>query len=317
MAYPGETPVIDIANSNAQFSFGWSSYAEDIFLQGLTLVGVANANNQLAYRHFWPGVITYRFVAHNLSFPNVFVGQNADNNSTCIYWSDAGLVNQYSQYIMIKGNSETNRSPVTGQSYGIICTYGTSCSIAEFNSMTNGYADQNLFLKASSYNWTIRANAVQMTAQRGAIFSTGNQPNSDGPSGNNEVCYNLFINNDLAGQPYTTRANWQAYNNVDASEWWYRNTVLGVMTAYLASTAGNGPFTFENNAVQYGTTYTSGLYYYQSGSGVWINTAPLPNGITNTGTECQAASGVLDPNTYELTGAYRTQYLGQRGAEVY
>ena len=317
MAYPGDVPIINIANSADQWSFGFASPIEDIFLQGVTLVGVANANDNVAYRHFWPGSPTYRFVAHNLSFPNVFQGQNAANNSTCIYWSDPGLINNYSQYIILKGNSETNRQTDYGQSYGIFCAYGTSLGLAEFNSATNGEADQNLYIKASNREWTIRANVVQMSPRGGVVFSTGNQTNDDGPSGNNEVCYNLFINN-AAGTAgaFTTRSNWAAFNNADMSEWWYRNTVLGLMTTYPATDTGNGPYTFENNAVQYGTSYTSGLYYHTS-TGNWVNTAPLPNGITNTGTECQAASGVLDPNTYELTGTYRTQYLGQRGCEVY
>lgn len=316
MAYPGETPVIDIANSAGQFAFGWGSYAEDAFFQGLTFVGISNANKNEAYRHLWPGVITYRFVAHNLSFPNVFQGQNADNNSTCIYWSDAGLVNSYSQYIVLKGNSETNRKSSGGQSYAISCLYGTSLGVAEFNSATgNEESTEFIYLKASNCNWTVRAN-VCITSPDFMVYSTGNQTNADGPSGNIEVCYNLFINlTSGTSGAYDTRANAAAFEWADTSEWWYRNTVLGVMSVYFLT--GDGPYTFENNAVQYGTSYTGALYYPDpNGSGNWIDTQPFPTGVTNSGAGCQAASGVLD-SSYRLTGTYRTQYLGQLGAEVY
>jgi hypothetical protein len=189
--------------------------------------------------------------------------------------------------------------------------------LAEFNSATdNEESTEFIYLKASNYDWTVRAN-VCITSPDFQVFSTGNQSNSDGPSGNLEICYNLFI--DLtAGTTgaLSTRANAAAFNLADTSEWWYRNTVLGVMNVWFIP--GNGPYVYENNAVQYGTNYTGGLYYIDpNGSGNWINTQPFPNGVTNSGTGCQAASGVLDLTTYELTGTYRTKYLGARGAEVY
>lgn len=317
MAYPGEAPVIDIANSAGPFAFGWGGYAEDAFFQGLTFVGISNANKNEAYQHLWPGVITYRFVAHNLSFPNVFGGQNAANNSTCIYWSDDSMVNSYSQYIFLKGNSESNRQLVNGQNYGIFCTYGTSCGLAEFNTCINSYGVQHLYLKGSNYNWTRRANAVFAIGGSAYVpLSSGDFCAAPGPSGNIEDCYNLLVNTVAAsgGVIYGTRANVEAANFDTGQEWRYRNTLLGAHSVFQAT--GNGPFSYENDAIEWTANNTGPLYYWSSVHGQFIDTLPYPTGVTISGTACQAASGVLDPNTYELTGTYRTSGLGQYGAEV-
>lgn len=321
MAYPGEAPIIDIANSAANLAFGFPATAanpmEDIFLQGLTLVGVSNANDNAAFRHFWPGSGTYRFTAHNLSFPNVFPGQNAANNCAPIYWSDPGFVNSYSQYIFLKGNAETNRPPVSGHSYAIAGMYGTSLGLAEFNAVYNAYTNHAFYLKASNFQWTRRANAIFNVGGTGYYcLTSGNQLNDDGPSGYIEDCYNLQVNSGPYGASrlFTDGANFAAFNMATTSEWRYRNTLYGAYSVSQGSV--NGPFTFENDAIEWTAANTGPLYWFDSGVG-YVDTLPYPSSVTISGTECQAASGVLDPNTYELTGTYRTQYLGQRGCEVY
>ena len=324
MAYPGDSPSIDITNGAGGFCFGWDSNVEDVFLQGLELVGVSAANANEAYRHFWPGSPTYRFMAHDLSFPNVYSGENQANNSTSIYWSDPGLTNAYSQYIFLKALSETGRgsssNPTNGQNYGIACMYGTSRGLAEFCSVSDSSATENVYLKASCLDWTRRANSLIMTpaaATGGFVLSTSNQVNDDGYSGNLEQCYNLVVNPEAltdSSLSFTRGLNASAFDNADTNEWWYRNTVVGSASVYQMS--GNGPFQFEDEAIQWGPG-ASGPIYYSVAGGNWSDALPLPSMITNVGnTSCQAQTGVVDSTTYMLTGTYRTQYLGQCGCEV-
>lgn len=63
----------------------------------------------------------------------------------------------------------------------------------------------------------------------------------------------------------------------------------------------NGPVYVENNALQAPTPML-----LDGGTGA---------SVTNTGTECQGTSGILN-GSYLLTGTYRANYLGLRGAEI-
>lgn len=324
MAYPGDTPVIDITNGAAGFCFGWNGPDEDTFLQGLTFTGIPSgaAASPSTYRYFWQGSPSYRHTQHNLSYPNVFSGYNQANNSTCTYWSGS-FTTGYSQYIYLKAVSETGRgnssNPTNGENYGIACMYATSRGLAEFCSVTGAIATENLYLKASCIDWTRRGNLLVMSpahATGGFALSTSNQANGNGPSGRLEQCYNVAVNSAPASGAYATRINAADMDYSDTVEWWYRNSILGgPASAYVGS--GNGPFYIENEAIDWGGSGATGpVYYYLNGTG-YVDTLPLPSGLNNSvGTECQANGGVFDTTTYELTGTYRTNYFGQRGAEI-
>lgn len=319
IGYPNETATIDITDGGGANFFGFGNTdSYDNFFQGFTFSGTSvTANSNESYRHIWQGSPAYRFVAHKILFPNVYSGTNDANNSTGIYFSFGGSGSTTNENLFIKGCYETGRTnPGGGHSYGIFCSYSTQNGIAEFNSIPNSAGSQNLFIKASNNSWSIRYNYVE-SGTGGILLGDNDQVNVEPVNGNNEFCYNFVINTDTAN----VAIGGFIFNENDqtvGSEWSYRNSYINMYVAVGAS-SGNGPFSFENDVIQWqpagNTKNKAALYYYQSGSGM-VDTLPLPPEITNTGTECQAATGVVDSTTYLLTGTYRTNYLGTRGAEI-
>ncbi len=307
MGIPGQSVTIDITNSGANACFGQSdSSPTDFFFQNLTFTGSATANTT-AYRHIWFGNGGARYVFHNLSFPNVFAGLNSANNSTCVYFSDAGYTaGIWTQNIVFKGCSETNRTdPASGQSYGLACMYGTQYGVAEFCSTSGGVGETNLYLKASNQNWSRRYNSLAVSS--GYAISSGDQINNEGISGNDEICYNLLAS---AGSVQITRLNENDQSSSVGLTVQYRNTAVGAHS--VGTHTGNGPFNYISEVVQWGTN-TGPIYYYVSGVG-YSDTLPLPSQITNTNTECQASSGVVD-GSYNLTGSYAS-FAGTRGWQI-
>lgn len=303
--FPGESPIIDITGSSSTYCFGFTGNEIDNFFQGFSFTGTATANTA-QYEYFWPGQQAFRWTQHLISFPSVFAGLNAANNSTGTYFSDFGAsAGQFSQYIYCKGCSETNRVTASGQSYGLMAMYCTQYGLAEFNSVTNSSAVQNLYLKASNRNWTRRYNNLQMTNSSSALAS-GDQINTAGESQDDEVCYNLLVNA-WTGTP-TLLFNENQQSNAITTGYSYRNTIVG--TGGAGGDITNGPFSFNYDAIQYGSA-PQAILFYTTG---WVG-GTLPSNMTDSNTQCQASSGVLD-GSYNLTGSYKTSWYGQRGWEI-
>lgn len=111
----------------------------------------------------------------------------------------------------------------------------------------------------------------------------------------------------ISGTPPTATTSAQVFGKVAI----YRNSMIGSGDVNAPTTmAVNGPVTYSNNAIQYGATAPP-IYISDKAD-------PLPSNVTNTGTECQASSGVFnDPaaGDYSLAAAYAS-YTYKIGALI-
>ncbi|EEF25751.1 conserved hypothetical protein [Ricinus communis] len=157
-----------------------------------------------------------------------------------------------------------------------------------------------MLMKDGVTNTCVRKNFVQtLSSVQGWSLGSYDQHGHGFVPANNEWCYNTVVS---SGPSMAFNINY--LGDSPLTLWAYRNTVVGasIHIRYVSTT--NGPFNIENNVIQ---------------ASAQIDWEAMDSGassrLVNTGTECQKASGVVDAN-YLLTGAYRTNYLGQRGAEI-
>lgn len=296
MGFPGETATISLAAAGTVAAFNTNgSEGNDLFIQNIAFSGTRSSST--GFQYFYLGQLQSRQTFHQISCPNVFAGSSPVNNATILFFN---ATSSYRNYIYINGCSETNRSG-SGNQFGITSMFTAQYVLIENCSCTNAACQTNYFLKSSVADATMRYNLATAADDTTYPMGTGCQ-NDSLASQNYEICYNTIVR--PQGGDAALSLNIQA--DTCGTHWVYRNSVISSINC--EDVTGNGPFTCENNAIM----ATSG------NNPVLINYAnsALPGNVTNTGTECQASSGVLSLTTYLLIGTYRATYLGQRGAEI-
>lgn len=311
MALPGATVNIDITNIVAAQTIGavWTDWpdASDVFLQGLGFTGVPTTQPS-GFRYIQDGYLVNRLTYHNLSAPNVYAGTDPTGNSSVITYADTGSSQR--QNVFIKGIYETNRADVGSNSFAIHDIYVAADGITEFCEATGNSANIcGVFLKASVANWTMRFN-ISLSTGGSEAMGTGCQ-NNRSASGNIEIAFNFLAN------PNGIALVLNLLNQNAGQHWVYRNSLngcAGVVTFNNNPTGTAGPFAFQDNAIQWGAlSYpTPQAIMLNSGSG--YAGGSLPSNVTDSGTQCEAESGVLDVNL-DLTGSY-ANYAGTRGAQI-
>ena len=309
VGFPGESATIDMSNSptgSSTAGFLDSSSANDIFLQNLTITGGPSGTSN--FRQFSFLNLNDRYTAHNISFPNVFAGTSTSDNASTFYWNDPTGTGSTTvrNYIYLKGVSETNRANSGSNSFGIMDVYKSQYGLVEFCSCTGNSGGYAFFLKASTPDWTRRCNTSVITSTGGYAFATFAQYN-DVLTQNIEDCYNI-VDASAVSRSQSITQNEDVFTPGQGQTWCYRNTLLNPAVVSVPTTYG--PFNFDKNAIQYYST--PGAVLVTLSGGGW--TATLPSNVTNTGTECQASTGVFNSD-YTLTSAY-SSYDGQRGAGI-
>lgn len=294
MGFPGEAVTLNLAAAGLVSAFNTNgSLGNDLFLQNFTFSGgPASSGN---FRICYLGQLQHRQTFHNVAAPNVWAGTAPSDNATMFYFNDGGE-GVYRNYIYIKGCSETNR--VSGNSFGITSMFVAQYVLIENCSCTLSAGQVNYFLKASCSDCTVRYNVATSSV---ATYPMGDGCQNNGlASKNYEYAYNTIVH---PSGDASLSMNIQA--DTCGTHWVYRNSVIGSINCETPT--GNGPFTMENNAIQT-TGFNPVLISYAN--------ATLPSNVTNTGTECQGSSGILSTSTFLLIGTSRTNFLGQRGAEI-
>ncbi len=309
VGFPGESATIDMSNSptgSSTAGFMDSSSANDLFLQNLAITGGPSGTSN--FRQFSFLNLNDRYTAHNISFPNVFAGTSTSDNASTFYWNDPTGTGSTTvrNYIYLKGVSETNRANSGSNSFGIMDVYKSQYGLVEFCSCTGNGGGYAFFLKASTPDWTRRCNTSVITSTGGYAFATFAQYN-DVLTQNIEDCYNIVDASAVSGAQSITQ-NEDVFTPGQGQTWCYRNTLLNPAVVSVPTTYG--PFNFDKNAIQYYST--PGAVLVTLSGGGW--TATLPSNVTNTGTECQASTGVFNSD-YTFTSAY-SSYAGQRGAGI-
>ncbi|MGC8517893.1 MAG: hypothetical protein ACP5P4_05110 [Steroidobacteraceae bacterium] len=317
VAFPGESPVIDITNSSGGLCFGFGSNIDDFFAQGIEFTGSATANTA-NYQYFWLSNSNARVVFHNLSFPNVFSGANVSNNSSCVYRSDSGLLGAYNPYFYMKGCSETNRSTV-GNAYALFCLYGVNYFLAELNTITNTAGHNGMYPKASTYNGERRFNFVLLVSTNTEpVLAVGGQNNADGISGNDIICYNTLIGGGGPGVKLNSELNppLAAFGTL----------VSGSTTLTITSNSFSGTCTFTSGSNQFTVaSVTAGnLAYGMSLSGTDFPTDPkvtsqvsgTPGGVGVYTVNSPFATTVSTPEAFTASSGALTAGMAVSGTGI-
>ena len=317
--FPGETVNFDITNSGSRMAFDMPTGSDQLF-QGTGFTGTPT-NQATDYSYFFAvaGQVQTRLVLQNISIPNIWCGTGPVGSGASILTLDdpnSSASTPLHTYVAMKGCSETNRNKGSGgggtNSTSIITGYKSQYVCVELCTATGATCNYGFRPKLINMDWTIQAFETDGTVN----FLCGSSDFNGGSvlvsSQNIEYRYGTISTTSTNSTP-TFYFDQAAQSNL-GSHYAYRLTINGCAGAYPPGSPG--PLEFQNNAVQFGSHPQAILS--NTGSG-WVGGA-LPSGITNDGTSngtstCQASSGVLDVNNL-LTGTYRTNYLGQYGAEI-
>jgi hypothetical protein len=293
--YPGESVTFNCATARQNLAFGTNAGTNDFMMQGITLDGAnSTATN---YRTFWAGGVSHRWCIDQVAITDPYNGSVGGDVTTGFFFDSPGT-GVYRTYIYFNECTESGRSGSGGNAYSLLATYVCRYVLIERCTVSSG-ATQDIYLKASTRDATVRANSITNSGASGtgAALATGCQVDSGLANQDFEYCYNTIDAPDYGALTF----NYGYFS--PGQHWAYRNSIRGRI--WLRAD-GAGPYTLEQNAIENDTT--------DGGGNAQVSTQGSPT-YTNTGTECQAASGVFDSGLL-LTGTYRTNYLGTRGAEI-
>lgn len=318
MGMPGQTATLSLTDcisaASVPCSTVFSNYddASDEFIQNLAFTGTPATQPTYGFTYFFDGYVNDRMTYDDISAPNVYAGPDpsGDNASLISYSCAGGSVPR--KYIVLRGLYETNRSSTNStNSYGVSDIFCSFDGVTEFSTETGDADDEeDFFLKSSVSNWDERYN---VSVPSGAVaMAVGDQYDSPGYSSDIEIMYNVM---DGSGSSRGAGALWLNNSGTESGsqagpEWVERNTidataqnVAGEGAIFVGNpTAVSGPFVSKDNAIE----YASGDYP--------VYGATLPSNITDTGTECEATSGVFN-SSYQLISPY-TAYAGECGATI-
>lgn len=291
MAFPGETVTLNLRTGGSP-GLGTVTGCHDLTFQNINLDGGNLSSTN--YRSIWLGGVSNRQTIQGMNITNPFNGTVGGDVTTSIFWDSPGT-GVYRQYLYICDSTELGRNSTGGNAYTLFAAYVCQHLLVE-RCTTSSSATNDLYLKASCADSTIRYCNVTNdgTGGSGSGLSTGCQVDAGLQTLNIEICYNTVK---MIGKGAIT-LNYGFFT--PGVHWAYRNTVYGQIYIRNGNTAG--PYILDNNVIQNPSPQVGN----QGGAGA----------ITNNGTECQAASGVIDTTTLLLTGTFRTNYLYLRGAEI-
>lgn len=314
VAASGASVSIDCTSAGTLMAFDVGTNATDVFVQGFSMINVPAASTN--FRHIAApngNLGNHRFFAHNISFPNIQVGSSPTANAGPIQF-DATAVGVNRLYIGIKGITQTNMAGGANV-FSILNTYTCQYVVAFLCSATNSNGNNpgGVMIKASTSDWSVTASKVVLGTQGESAFALFAQWNGT-QSKNGEIDHCILDNSQNGYGGWAPEVNMSYSASVPAAEQTFgpvyatRCSILGAVD--VDTPAGNGPVYLRNCAIELGTRTQP----------VYINRAAgtVPSNVTNSGTECQAASGVFNSPSagdYSFATAYAA-YQYERGAVI-
>jgi hypothetical protein len=256
----------------------------------------------------------HRFTADNISAPNAYGGTDPTDNASMFEFDDPSGVNNPAvrHYIALKGCSESNRQNLGSNNFALFDMYKNQYVCVDLCTVTNNNAGYFAFQKAYIRDSTLRCGHFTTGPSGGGQPSMFCQWNGM-TSGNMEVCYNI-IDSSASSGAIMLQVNFSFSAAVPGAAQafgvtaFYRNSYVNAfldVNAPAAPTA-NGPVSSTNDAIQYGSA--SQPIYIDRASGT------VPSNVTNSGTDCQASSGVFNAD-YTFTSTYAA-FAGLRGVYI-
>jgi len=288
IGYPGQTAVL---NLNEGWFVGWGG--TDFMLKDLTIQHASIWRND--QRFYWAIARQLRNSFHNVVFRNYMMGLNTQNDNPALTYF-GGLEGQYHNYISFK------HCEFTGSMGNISTTYATRNFSFQHNRIHNintagNYSSNNnhglLYFKHRNQNIEVRANSAW----------------------ENISAYEMYS---FAGiGSYNAMANTYAYHDIRYSF----NKVAGFNQALYGLFEGGDPlpgsvFGFRNSTLD---RIADGVTISPPVLNQWTNNV-VAEGFHNMQGNFVESGNVLGTTVLDsqvrLTGAYRTQSLGQVGAEI-
>jgi len=353
-AYPGERVAIDYSNSTSDGV--WSAQVSGFFFSGIdwTCPTAAAQAESSVIRPFPNFNRYYLWNCTATGNPQITAGTNNDGwlslSSTGVATSQ-----QYVMMLGCTGSGFTGSSGAGNNAYFDLETYSAQYVLVEDHTFgqtaqaigTGNRGRARIFIKGGgNHDWSIRRCKTNGAVSNNIIDFYCGADGFNTPSGNIEACYNTFANTETSKWSATVTSLYtgSVNGNLGGIPYWsYRNTYVGVLNAAqqtsntavrLVSTENdvsiNDVVSLTTDTYNASTALTQYRMFANTAAGgtdLWHKLGGSSSGasdntwtqvtLTYSGLECHqnSAAGVLD-GSYKLTGIYRTNYLGTRGAEI-
>ncbi len=313
IGFDGQNVTLDQTNAGSSRGFNIQTSDDDLYWGGFTMINGPYGTGTTNYSPIASGALHSRMFLQNISCPNIFQGSDPTDNASFLAMGDpTSGYPTCRNYIWMKGCSETNRPLQSGgNGFGMFDWYKVQYGGASLCSVTGNGSGYAYFIKGGCLDITVQHSLSENVSGQYAMASFCQTNNVLPWPQNFEFCFNTIVSNQSLASYGTTAA---AISNLAyfpcGQHWWYRNSIIGgaVVDAPSVSAMENGPFEYDNNAIQFGA-FAAGVITSNSPS------LPLPSNVTNNGALAQDSTGVFDSN-WLLTGTYRADYLGVNGAEI-
>lgn len=340
IGYPGEVATIDGSAVTGTGNHFWHN-GNDNTVQDLQFINTSTSTENP--RWFTSMQVTHRLTQAFCTFLNGRAGTatgGGDDNNSCFFLGNPGAVREY----VLQSHCHFENLVGTNNGFSAIDTYSCRYALIQHNTYGTPASPSSrhaLWIKGGGNTYiTVRENRwTQAWTGSGTggglvVFALGTDGIGTIP-GYQELCYNTIISTNK-----TTTTDVPAVTIATASQaglrgpiWLYRNTVVGTYTiartnielsdVYIEDEVIVNDCTFYNDI----STVMSPQPAYRV-SYTWSSDPnnrfrdpalrPLMQQFVMTGIEChgKTTDNVLD-SAYRLTGSYRTNWLGKRGAEIY
>lgn len=276
LAYPGESPIIDVTGSHIAPYPSISNW----YLEGLT---IRNMDTDFGVRIDSGGdhMVFYRNTFEDMPVGAGGIGTNASG----VMISNGGSKSNYVCFV-----NNTFQDFVGGGAYGILGYYADKV-LVQGNTFTNltDSSTKAIGPKMNNEYWFIRDNRINLGGSGDGIWI-----DTYSTTGNIEVSYNLSRS---SGNAFWLGQETGGYGNVES----YRNTYVGLVDV--------------DNLTANTTSFEADIVINASGSADHIDRSGAGGTLSKTNIlSGTSADGILDANG-NLQGSYRTTYLGTRGYE--
>lgn len=252
--------------------------------------GVSSLNN---YTNFLVGDGQDRMLFYNFNITNPTNGSVGDDNTTAVGAASGSTSNDATNnhYIGWRNVWESGRLSASN-ACGLWDWYGCNYFVADFCGTADGYATPAMNFKDSCQHVSSRYCKLRNAGSGNYAIDLLGVSQNGGTNGNVEFVY--FRADAHAGAGQAVRFNAFADPAMGPVHL-KRCTLTGVVDIRLPNTS-TGPYLVENCTIQTSTTprVTSG------------------SNITNSGTETQGSSGIIDANMQLISGTN----LGRRGHQI-
>lgn len=280
LAYPGESPVLDLSQGYISIYAG----ADNVYFDGFEIINMTNYYRKGISTDPDDNTTFRRNTFHNLTTGGI----GGSNNQSAINFGESVSTGTYYSV-------QDNEFYDINFGYAVLA-YTITKALVEDNTLYDFTgAVPGIGPKASNTMWFIRANDLSDMADTRCIWlDNGNNDTTD-----QEVSYNLV---NATGSVATLHVN-QADPTTVGPIHIFRNTFIGTVEFKNMDSASHGPFNVYNNVI------------VNENTPVVTITGTNPERIVQVDNlNGNAADGILDANG-NLTAAY-ISYLGIRGYQI-